>query len=328
MIPFKLQPLLAPCRADMPSGDDLSYRSDFVELMQDVAGSPDVEYGSMCLPASDPPWAEIETRAGRLLTETHDLRLAVVLSRALQIRYGLDGLAAGLELIQELLRIDWAGIHPQLDPEDLNDPTERLNILAELCAPDWLVRLTELMVLEHPRLGALRLAVFLPTTTEQQANESLSQTGILAALQDCAPTAIAHSLRLLHGSVASAAGIERQVNEQTGLVQGLNLAPLVRTLQPALDCLHSCVADQPSSPVSLPDTHARHSGDGIHSRADIARQLDLICDYLRHHEPASPVPILLQRARRLLEMDFIEVMTDLAPGALPDIRMLLGPTHD
>ncbi len=61
----------------------------------------------------------------------------------------------------------------------------------------------------------------------------------------------------------------------------------------------------------------------IRSRNDATAAIDAVCDYFRSHEPASPVPLLLQRAKRLISMNFIELMHELAPNeAMQLLRQL------
>jgi hypothetical protein len=62
----------------------------------------------------------------------------------------------------------------------------------------------------------------------------------------------------------------------------------------------------------------------IASRADALRALEAVCDYFRRAEPSSPVPLLLERARRWIQMDFMENIRDLAPDALERIHLILG----
>ena len=52
--------------------------------------------------------------------------------------------------------------------------------------------------------------------------------------------------------------------------------------------------------------------------------LDRICDYYSHHEPSSPVPLLLKRARRLATGSFVDILRDLAPDVLPQIERICG----
>jgi type VI secretion system protein ImpA len=69
-------------------------------------------------------------------------------------------------------------------------------------------------------------------------------------------------------------------------------------------------------------------GGPISTRDDVKRALDEICDYYRKHEPSSPIPILLERAARLISKDFREVIQDLAPDGLAAIDILRGPQDE
>jgi type VI secretion system protein ImpA len=52
--------------------------------------------------------------------------------------------------------------------------------------------------------------------------------------------------------------------------------------------------------------------------------LDKIIDYYRANEPSSPVPLLLQRAKRLVSVGFIDILRDIAPDALAQAEMVTG----
>ena len=62
----------------------------------------------------------------------------------------------------------------------------------------------------------------------------------------------------------------------------------------------------------------------ISSRQDVIRLLDQICVYYDQNEPASPVPLLLKRAKRLVEKNFFEIMQDVAPESVAQIQKLIG----
>jgi type VI secretion system protein ImpA len=70
-------------------------------------------------------------------------------------------------------------------------------------------------------------------------------------------------------------------------------------------------------------TRAAPSGE-VNSRQDVIRLLDKICAYYEKHEPSSPVPLLLTRARRLVDKSFIEILQDLAPEGLGQARQVGG----
>jgi len=62
----------------------------------------------------------------------------------------------------------------------------------------------------------------------------------------------------------------------------------------------------------------------IQTRGDVMKALDLICDYYRSNEPSSPVPLIIQRAQRLVDKDFMTIMTDLTPDAISQLQVITG----
>ena len=58
------------------------------------------------------------------------------------------------------------------------------------------------------------------------------------------------------------------------------------------------------------------------------KALDLILDYYRRAEPASPVPILCERAKRLVRKDFMAILKDLLPDAVDDAEKFRGSDGD
>jgi type VI secretion system protein ImpA len=62
----------------------------------------------------------------------------------------------------------------------------------------------------------------------------------------------------------------------------------------------------------------------IASRQDAIRALEAVADYFRKVEPSSPLPLLLDRAKRLVSKNFLEVLADIAPGALDQARAAGG----
>jgi type VI secretion system protein ImpA len=62
----------------------------------------------------------------------------------------------------------------------------------------------------------------------------------------------------------------------------------------------------------------------ILSRADVIRAIDGICDYYQRIEPSSPVPMLLLRAKRLVDKDFMSIIRDLTPSGISEAEVLGG----
>lgn len=64
--------------------------------------------------------------------------------------------------------------------------------------------------------------------------------------------------------------------------------------------------------------------DRINSRDDVVKCLDLVVAFYDRTEPSSPIPHLARRVRRMVHMDFVELMEDLAPSGLKEFRLLAG----
>jgi len=60
------------------------------------------------------------------------------------------------------------------------------------------------------------------------------------------------------------------------------------------------------------------------SRQDAIRALDAAAEFFRRNEPSSPIPMFLERAKRLVSKDFLEVLADIAPDAVAQARVAGG----
>ena len=65
-------------------------------------------------------------------------------------------------------------------------------------------------------------------------------------------------------------------------------------------------------------------GGAIRGRSDVALLLDKICRYYAENEPSSPVPLLLERAKRLATMNFLEILNDLTPDGVQQFGVIAG----
>src|SRR5262245_7701431 len=132
--------VLAETRESPPCGPNLEHDLSFFELEEAARGKPEQRTGDAVKPAEEPNWPKVIDRAQALLNRSKDLRVAVHLTRALVCTEGFPGLATGLSLIHGLLERYWDGIHPVLEADRDNDPTERLNALAPLIDPEVIVK--------------------------------------------------------------------------------------------------------------------------------------------------------------------------------------------
>src|SRR5262245_45006669 len=158
MSPIDRDALLRDVSADAPCGPNLEYDGEFLEMIRAAAGKPAQEMGGQVIPGEDPDWKDVRDRCVRIFGRTKDLRVAIPLVRALLRTDGLPGFADGLGLVQGLVQRQWAGVHPQLDPDDHNDPTFRMNALAGLADRDLtLLPLRALPIARSRRVGRFSL---------------------------------------------------------------------------------------------------------------------------------------------------------------------------
>ena len=83
------------------------------------------------------------------------------------------------------------------------------------------------------------------------------------------------------------------------------------------------IADQTGTGFTK-ESVAKVKTTGIQTRQDVIAEIDEICKYFEHYEPSSPVPFLLQRAKKLLSMNFMEILQDLTPDAVSQAEKICG----
>ncbi|CAH0296529.1 hypothetical protein SRABI118_04245 [Massilia sp. Bi118] len=335
--------LLVEVEAGKPCGPNLEGDPAYLALDREAEGKPEVQYGATITPAVPPDWKVVRRMAGELLQRSRDLRLAIHLLRANLALHGIAGLADGVELIERLLDTRWDSVHPELDADDDNDPTERINSLAILADTGTLVRqLKDAPLLVLPGLGPLSIKMLEIANGELQppaGQEALALSSIESAIADLAPDKLAEAVDALGRALAAAVNIEVILVRQVGSSQALNLDGLTRPLRKA----HEFLQRQQGTAAGAPEEAAQADGAGsataaatatrgspaasgeIASRDDVVRTLDRLVQYYRQHEPSSPIPILLERAKRLVPMDFFELLQDLAPEGVAQLAVIRGP---
>lgn len=334
--------LLAAVSATSPCGEDLEYDADFLRLERDSQGQPERSMGDSILPAEPPEWRSIQQQSLDLLQRSKDLRITHFLLQSSLALEGVTGLARALTLISELLKQYWADLHPRLDAEDDNDPTVRINALAGLTS-DTTIRLLRESILARSRtFGAVSLRAAANASGLQSfSDENLGAEQLAGAFLDSDPEQLEITRTALHEARSAAEAIEQQVSEQVGSAQGVDLGPLKQPLKMALQILGQFAPQSGDSPLpdSISDDSAapvefssapsapRSTGE-INNRDDVLRSLDRILAYYTRHEPSSPLPVLLNRAKNLVHADFAAIVRNLIPDGMSQFENLRGPDSE
>jgi type VI secretion system protein ImpA len=323
------------CGVDSKSaGDDLEYSAEFIELERLVRGQDAVEYGEHVYAPDPVDWGQVEKLCRGLYENTLDLRVMVILARCLLERYGFSGFIAGLRLISLLLRERWECVHPQLVAEDQFDPLIRINTLAELAVPATIMVALKRQVLATTEDGQVLCLADLDIIYSAEGTAQSERRKLLSKL--ISPNCSVELVR----SLGQINAIYRELNEITLCLEektGVHGISPLQTMTSSLRKWARVVEEHirivtPQLPVSAPQewrvaaqpkpVTSEHLGNGCESREDVVRALDAICAYYQQQEPSSPVPFLLTRVRRLTSMSFINIIAELAPDALSDLRRL------
>jgi type VI secretion system protein ImpA len=322
--------LLAPISGDAPSGPNLEYDSGFTALERAAAGRPEQVIGGTTTPAEPPDWAAVLAGALELLGRTKDLRVAVLAARALLYRNGVEPFAEGLALLSGLLEQHWSTVHPQLDPDDDNDPTMRITALAALSTPAVLMQLRSAPLLVSRALGPVSLSDLYPASG---APDAARLAGAFESAE--LPTLEATSLSL-GAALSHLRAIETTFETKIGK-RGPDFAALLDYFTKAHQALEQRL--QSRRPVPSPEAVAAGPGPAstgavappptglsgdILTREDVIKALNKICEYYARHEPASPVPLMAQRCKKLVTMSFFEILNEMAPDGVKQAQLVVG----
>lgn len=342
MAQYDLEALLAPIGDESPAGDDLEYDAEFLALGRAAAAKAERAIGDTVKAAEEPDWDKVAELAQAVLLRSKDLRAAIHLTTAWMRTSGMPGWSAGLSLIRGLLEHFWDSVYPQLDVEDDNDPTMRVNSIVPLGDLQGVLgyfRTTPFV--QSPRLGrfdlrSLRIANGTLKVTAIDGETQASLTEIEACCMDCSEDELVAVTTAIRQSLETAKVIDDIFNDRVGAA-GPDLKLLLGDIYELKKFLESQLARRIPQEAT---TDADESADGagapvaggqvrpatgaIASPQDVMRRIDELCDYYTKNEPSSPVPLLLRRAQRLVGMDFMDLLKDLAPGGVSELRMVSG----
>jgi type VI secretion system protein ImpA len=353
MTGINIESLLKKVTPDAPSGEsDLSSSPEFIDLEIQIEGTPEREFGGQIVQeARDPDWRKVQKAAMALSTRTHDLRVVLHLVRSLLHTDGFDGLAAGLALLYGLIDRYWDSLYPRLDPDDNYDPIQRINILAALSeGNDILAPLKKIELCNSKRLGKfcfrdVLIAGGKIVATKKDKTPPSNMVEIEAAFKDTGIEAAAAKQAAIQMALKYLSRLKNALNHKIGDSHSGSI-PDFKALSETLTEMDAVMKKQlkgrkqersskPDSPATINEAdHAQSAGAGtapmdnpaneINNRQDVIHLLDKICNYYESFEPGSPVPLLLKRARQLVEKNFIEIIQDLAPDSAGKIKSLIA----
>jgi type VI secretion system protein ImpA len=333
---WESQELLQPITADQPCGENLedtpllasfdAFRLFGQSTPLDVR-VPD-EYGKV---PPLPDWGLIREQSLEALGKSKDLRLLAHLGTAFLRTDGLAAFADTLQVASHWLQTYWQQTYPLLD----EDAMLRRNALNNFADPMAVIDALR----KHPLVASRQHGTFTLRDIDIAAGQLQPSDGesrpdenrIAAAFAEMPLENLQRLQQSVGGAIEAAKAIEATMSSEGGTEAVPEFDPLKALLAKIDRVFRTHVASRVGAEVGADGAPVPAGSNGqpgavgaIRSRQDAIRALDAVAEFFRANEPSSPVPLLIDRAKRLVSKNFLEVLADIAPDALGQARSASG----
>jgi type VI secretion system protein ImpA len=278
-----------------------------------------------------PNWPEIRDDALAALKTSKDLRLLTHLGAAILRTDGIPAFADTLGVAAH-----WVAVYPtQVFPLTDEDPLFRQNAMNCFADPVAVIdglRRAPLVSNRHARFSVRDLDILAGQVTPGEKEPPPDQGQIDALCRDTALEELKALLATIESALTAIGSIDSAMRSAHGTEFAPNFDQLSTQFKKMVVVLRAQIATHPSATpaeaaAGAPGESAGGSlvaVGGIKSRQDAIRALDAAAEFFRKNEPSSPIPLFLERAKRLVAKDFLEVLADIAPDAVPTARSAGG----
>lgn len=337
-----------PISDDLPCGEDLEYDPVFQEMEVMMQTTEEQEFGDTIIPGSGPDWKGVAEQVDDLNERTRDLRVLTYGALADLSLKGMKAFSESLKSINTCIEVFWDNIYPELDADDDDDATMRLNSLQILNDYEMVsFGLERAPLLQVKGLGSfsLRDIELAEGKTKPQGDEEAQD---LALIQGAFGDADVETITELNeGVTGSIAELKRTIELCGKLAKNAPSVSFDEILKVLGEIRQAVKRYAPAAAAEAGldegddlDEEAASTGSesggnmsagisgAINNPNDVVRMIDKICDYYASHEPSSPIPLLMRRAQRLVSKSFVEIMEDLAPDGVAQLRVVSGESDD
>jgi type VI secretion system protein ImpA len=326
--------LLEPLSAEAPCGISLEDTDTLAAFdAYQIFGQTTLEQEPGQARKNRPPdWGVIKGRAIETLGTSRDLRLLAHLGAALLRTDGVPAFLETLRVASQWLERYWSQVYPLVE-EDAIFRRNALNCFSDSVAVvDGLRRVPLVSSRQHGRFGLRDIEVATGQITVGDGEARPDEARIRAAFAEMAFDELKGLQHVVSNGLALLGGIDVVMRREAGVEAGPSFDSLSASLRKMDVALRAQVV---AHPAAVPGEEDAPAGDGggagmvvavgaIKSRQDAIRALDAAAEFFRRNEPSSPIPLFLERAKRLVSKDFLEVLADVAPDALPQARSAGG----
>lgn len=337
-----LDQLLAPVSDEQPCGDDLDESVEFDTLRAAFDDNFPIDSGVSRLADGEPgppavDWRDLFDKIEELCGQTKDLWLAVSYARCGFTRSDPDIVAQGLEFTARLLEEQWDHVHPVI-----GDPNGRVRapIFEDIARRGAFA----MPFLELPLVMGNRSALTAGQLLDSHENGGASDHFVevrmtLDQLDDESKEAVAAQLRAMLGCLARIEAVLRD-KDAGGRPDFSTVRDTIEMVQEAYLALAGLAAGDEAeeanddSPQDAAQPTAAVVGGGaafggaVKSRDDVIRALGAIEQYYTRAEPGHPMRLAMGRLRSWVNKDFMEILEDIAPGSIDDVKSVLLERRD
>jgi len=293
-------------------------------------------FGRLKAAGDEPDWRAIRAASLAALEESKDFRVLAHLAAAALRSDTLSDVLRVIVLAHAWLDRYWAEVYPRLD-EDAIARRNALMFFADRIA--IIEPLRRAAVVKDARLGAFSVRDFeiansLLASTDPDA-KPVSNDVIKSALEAADARVLTELSDLTTAAISALQRIEAVMLERGG---GSNAVPKLDAPVQVLQRMHQMLAPYvvlPAEPVASDSGESAAAGPTgsksrgqevgtVASRQDVLRALDAVLSYYRSNEPGSLVPMVAERAKRLVSMSFFEALAEVAPEVVDPVKKAVG----
>jgi type VI secretion system protein ImpA len=287
-------------------------------------------------PPESPEWREIREKSLETLAKSKDLRVLAHLGTAVLRTDGLGAFSRTLDVASQWLSSYWAEAYPLVD-EDAILRRNALNCFADQMAIiDALRRLPLVKSAQHGTFSLRDIDLATGQLAPREGDPHPEEHQINAAFGAMALEELQELQASAAAGRAALQSIDARMRETAGSEATPTFDPLATQLARIDKVLRAQLAARPDGGGATASDAEAGAGGGagtaalgaIRTRQDAIRALDAVASFFRQTEPSSPIPLFVERAKRLVSKDFLEVLADIAPEAVAQARAAGGVRED
>jgi len=331
------------------AGDaSLVFAPEYVDMQSALLGKPGTQMGDFVNPGVPPNYPNALELSANLLKSSRHVALLTAFTRAATGAHGFEGLDASLHLMFEVCSRQWSTVYPVADEQDPDDPWwERVNLFREVTDDPLIGNLLYRdTVVEIKHIGAFSIRDIDIAAGRRDASEEEKERCNPNFIKAAFTESDTDKIGRIHSAMTRAIGTCDEFDALLAEHVGASVS-MFFTLKQIVEKYHSVyreyagevleaveitpvVADEPESlvekaeidnpplekgqVVSVQPRLAASRTVTFEDRDSVIQALDNIIKFYQKHEPSSPVPILIYRARDMVYGNFFDILRELAPN--------------